>query len=139
MAKGGDVFVLDMGQPVKIIDLAKRMIKLMGEDIKTVENPSGIEISYSGLRPGEKLFEELLIGDTVIGTAHPKIMRAQEELLEHKELSDLLELIEIAISRGDAGGARELLEKAVTGFRPVSPVVDWLIGEYSRQSESFHE
>src|SRR5690606_25799126 len=78
MGRGGDVFVLDMGDPVKIVDLAKRMIKLSGLSIQTPERPNGdIAIEYSGLRPGEKLFEELLIGDNVSGTEHSRIMRAE--------------------------------------------------------------
>ena len=80
MGRGGDVFVLDMGEPVKIVDLAKRMIRLMGREVKGSENPEGdIEITFSGLRPGEKLYEELLVGCNVAGTGHPMIMRAQEE------------------------------------------------------------
>ncbi|MFY0678028.1 MAG: polysaccharide biosynthesis protein [Neptuniibacter sp.] len=127
MAEGGDVFVLDMGQPVKITELAERMIKLMGFEIKSAESPEGIEINYTGLRPGEKLYEELLIGEDVIGTDHPKIMRAEEERLSYSELQALLESITDAIENEDSQLARSLLERAVAGFKPSSPVVDWLL------------
>ncbi|EAR60509.1 probable polysaccharide biosynthesis protein [Oceanospirillum sp. MED92] len=126
MAKGGDVFVLDMGQPVKITELAERMIKLMGFEIKRTDVAGGIEISYSGLRPGEKLYEELLIGEDVIGTEHAKIMRAQEERLTHEQLHKLVEGLERAILKEDSRLARELLENSVSGFKPSSPLVDWL-------------
>ncbi|MGB0466077.1 MAG: polysaccharide biosynthesis protein [Pontibacterium sp.] len=127
MAKGGDVFVLDMGEPVRIIDLAKRMIQLMGCEIKSVDNPYGdIDIEFSGLRPGEKLYEELLIGDRVTGTEHPKIMRAQEEQLEREELLEILQHLEQAAEKGDCEAGRGLLQRAVSGFSPSSPIVDWL-------------
>jgi FlaA1/EpsC-like NDP-sugar epimerase len=127
MAEGGDVFVLDMGQPVKITELAERMIKLMGFDIKSAESPEGIEINYTGLRPGEKLYEELLIGEDVIGTDHSKIMRAEEERLSCSELQALLVSIARAIENEDSQLARSLLERSVAGFKPSSPVVDWLL------------
>lgn len=126
MAKGGDVFVLDMGQPVKITELAEKMIKLMGFEIKRSDSTDGIEISFSGLRPGEKLYEELLIGGDVIGTAHPKILRAQEELLTREELSSLITSLSESMLQEDSKLARSLLEKSVTGFKPSSPVMDWL-------------
>ncbi|MGB0281018.1 MAG: polysaccharide biosynthesis protein [Neptuniibacter sp.] len=126
MAKGGDVFVLDMGEPVKITELAKRMIRLMGAEVKSADCPEGIEISYSGLRPGEKLYEELLIGDDVIGTEHSKILRAQEELLAEARLAEVLESIRIAINSADSERVRGLLELAISGFKPSSPVVDWM-------------
>ncbi|WP_415886975.1 polysaccharide biosynthesis protein [Neptuniibacter sp. QD37_6] len=135
MAGGGDVFVLDMGEPVKITELAKRMIRLMGAEVKSVNNPQGIEISYSGLRPGEKLYEELLIGDDVIGTDHSKIMRAQEELLSEADLTAVLTSINRAMKALDSVGVRELLEVAVTGFRPSSPVVDWMLEDKSGSEE----
>jgi len=91
MASGGDVFVLDMNEPIKIIDLARKMIHLMGYDVKDENSYRGdIAIEYTGLRPGEKLFEELLIGESVTGTEHPKIMRAEEDHLpwEVLEITD---------------------------------------------------
>lgn len=136
MAEGGDVFVLDMGQPVKITELAERMIRLMGAEVKSVNAPEGIEIAFSGLRPGEKLYEELLIGDAVIGTEHAKIMRAQEEMLAEGRLKDILNQIEVAIRQVDSIRVRELLEKAVSGYKPSSPVVDWLLNEKAEPSKS---
>jgi FlaA1/EpsC-like NDP-sugar epimerase len=128
MASGGDVFVLDMGEPVKIVELARRMIQLMGYEVKTAENTNGdIAIEFTGLRPGEKLFEELLIGDDVVGTQHPKIMRAHEEMLDDSTLSELLEKLELAIEANNSEAARELLQQAVSGFSPASPNVDWLL------------
>lgn len=127
MAQGGDVFVLDMGDPVRIVDLARRMIQLMGLRPRNEEAPQGdIEIAFTGLRPGEKLYEELLIGADVIGTDHPKIMRAQEEMLPTERLMDLLQALEQAIQTGRSDQARTLLEQAVSGFKPSSPLVDWL-------------
>ena len=91
MAKGGEVFVLDMGQPVKIVDLAKSMIRLSGLEVKDGENPNGdVEIVFTGLRPGEKLFEELLIEEAVIGTQHPMIMQAKEAYLSEAIIDGLL-------------------------------------------------
>ena len=126
MARGGDVFVLDMGAPVKITELARKMIQLMGKEVKSPESLDGVEIEFSGLRPGEKLYEELLIGDDVVGTVHPKIMRAQEELLDRHKLDQLLCELSVVMQQGEHEAARALLEKAVAGFKPVSPVVDWL-------------
>jgi len=87
MGKGGDVFVLDMGESVKIAELAEKMIRLMGMEVKSADNPEGdIEVVYTGLRPGEKLYEELLIGSNVKGTEHPRIMSADEECLTYDVL-----------------------------------------------------
>ncbi|WP_407670322.1 polysaccharide biosynthesis protein [Nitrincola iocasae] len=127
MAKGGDVFVLDMGESVRIVDLARRMIRLMGYEVLDEKHPDGeIEIIYSGLRPGEKLFEELLIGEDVVGTEHPKIMRAQEEKLSPQQLAEILVQMNNALKRLDCAEARSLLEQAVSGFKPMSELVDWL-------------
>lgn len=128
MAQGGDVFVLDMGKPVKIVDLARRMIELSGLELITDKNPEGdIAIEFSGLRPGEKLYEELLIGDDVEGTSHPKIMRANEEILPHEILYGYLHELQVAELRQDIDGARAVLRKAVKGFTPNSDLVDWLL------------
>ncbi|GGY10197.1 nucleoside-diphosphate sugar epimerase [Litchfieldella qijiaojingensis] len=128
MAEGGDVFVLDMGDSVKIVDLAWRMIKLSGLDVKDEHNPEGdIEIVFTGLRPGEKLYEELLIGDNVVGTSHPKIMRAEEEVLSSSTLSRLLGELEEAERQLDCHKVCEILKQAVHGFQHSSPVVDLLL------------
>ncbi|MBU2863007.1 polysaccharide biosynthesis protein [Reinekea forsetii] len=127
MAKGGDVFVLDMGEPVKIVDLAQRMIELSGFEVLSDKNPEGeIAIEFSGLRPGEKLYEELLIGDSVIGTEHPKILRANESYVSFDEIEQSLVQFHQAEKTLDAEKARAELEKVVNGFKPNSPIVDFL-------------
>lgn len=138
MAQGGDVFVLDMGEPVKITDLARRMIQLMGGGVQSPDSPDGIAINFSGLRPGEKLYEELLIGDAVVGTEHPKIMRAQEEMLTAVELDLILSDLSVSMEQGDNEAARMILEKAVHGFKPASPVVDWLFENKGVIAKSVH-
>ncbi|WP_163560932.1 nucleoside-diphosphate sugar epimerase/dehydratase [Halomonas sp. NO4] len=128
MAEGGDVFVLDMGDSVKIVDLARRMIKLSGLEVKDEHNPEGdVEVVFTGLRPGEKLYEELLIGDNVVGTSHPKIMRAQEEVLSANTLARLLDELEEAERQLDCHQACEVLKQAVSGFQHSSPMVDLLL------------
>lgn len=126
MAEGGDVFVLDMGEPVKIVDLARRMIQLMGYEVRSHEYPEGdIAIEFTGLRPGEKLFEELLIGEHVVGTEHPKIMRAHEERLTQAQLEQVMQGIETAMLQGNCEAGIEWLQQAVSGFTPATSV-DWL-------------
>lgn len=136
MAQGGDVFVLDMGQPVKIVDLAKRMIHLSGFEVKDEAHPDGdIEVTYSGLRPGEKLYEELLIGDNVTGTEHEKIMRANEELLDSRILREFLHQLTELEQRNDCVVVRQLLQKVVTGFKPSSDLVDLLMVAESKKMD----
>ena len=119
MATGGDVFVLDMHDPIKIVDLAKKMVHLMGYDVKDENSYRGdIGIEYTGLRPGEKLYEELLIGESVTGTDHPKIMRAEEETLSWGELKPLLDRLESACELADSEEIRQVLMVAVAGFAP---------------------
>lgn len=125
MATGGDVFVLDMGDPVRIQDLARRMINLMGLTIRNEENPDGdIEIQYVGLRPAEKLYEELLIGSSVTGTEHPRIMRADEDALSFQELDGLIGELKRASANFDYAGARAILMSAVTEYRPTNGIDD---------------
>lgn len=125
MAEGGDVFVLDMGEPVRIADLAVRMVRLSGQEVRTKDTPNGtIDITYTGLRPGEKLFEELLIGTNVSGTDHPLIMRAQEAEIEWRFLEQMLAQLNDACTHGDQTAIRALLVKMVSGYRPSSPIVD---------------
>lgn len=127
MAQGGDVFVLDMGEPIKIHTLARRMIQLSGFEVRDEAHPEGdIAIEFTGLRPGEKLYEELLIGEDVSGTDHPKIMRAQEDLLDHDTLHNHLAMLKAAETRQDVILARQVLAQAVRGFTPSDEVVDWL-------------
>jgi len=119
LTNGGEVFVLDMGFPVKIAELAERMIKLSGYEVKTSANPAGdIEIVYTGLRPGEKLYEELLIGENVSGTGHPKIMRADEDFLPQEVLQRLLQELETAFERLDVASVVDLLSEYVKGYQP---------------------
>jgi len=119
MAKGGDVFVLDMHEPIRIVDLAKKMVHLMGYDIKDENSYRGdIAIEYTGLRPGEKLYEELHIGESVTGTVHPKIMRAEEDTLSWDELEKLLFRLQRACEHLDLQEIRSILIEAVDGFEP---------------------
>lgn len=121
MAEGGDVFVLDMGQPIKIVDLARRMIQLSGLSIKDEANPTGdIEIAITGLRPGEKLYEELLIGDNPIRTTHPRIMKAQEPFVPWQKLSPQLVLLEKAALDNDLQTIKSILRQHVQGYESPS-------------------
>jgi FlaA1/EpsC-like NDP-sugar epimerase len=130
MGQGGDVFVLDMGQPIKIYDLAKRMIRLSGLEVKDESSPKGdIEIQITGLRPGEKLYEELLIGDNVGETDHSLIMRAEEDMLAWDELEPILNGLELAILDCDHEKLRKLLIQAVPGFKPQCEITDILYKE----------
>jgi len=127
MAKGGDVFVLDMGEPVKVMDLARRMVELSGLSVRDEENPEGdIEIQVVGLRPGEKLYEELLIGDNPMATSHPRIMRAKEEFIAWDELAVKLRALEMALSVNDVGLILAMLKELVDGYSPSETIVDWV-------------
>jgi len=127
MAKGGDVFVLDMGESVKIMDLAQRMIELSGLTERTEANPDGdIAIEITGLRPGEKLFEELLIGNDPQPTLHPRIMKASEEKMAWADLQDSLNAMQVALDVNDVGVLRRMLEQLVSGYRPSGEIVDWV-------------
>ena len=128
MGASGAVFVLDMGEPVKIIDLAKKMIHLSGLELRCEDNPHGdIEIAFSGLRPGEKLYEELLIGDNVTPCAHPRISQAQEDSLNWPEMSELLAQIDDACQNFQIDRLRELLLSAPCGYKPSEEQVNDLI------------
>lgn len=132
MAQGGEVFVLDMGEPVRILDLARRMVELCGLTVRDAANPSGdIEIQITGLRPGEKLYEELLIGDNPISTSHQRIMKAQEEYLTWALLGTELQALNQALKARDVIAVRELLEKLVSGYQPAGDIVDWVHSELS--------
>jgi FlaA1/EpsC-like NDP-sugar epimerase len=125
MGKGGDVFVLDMGDSVKIKDLATKMVKLSGLEIKTEHNPHGdIEIKCTGLRPGEKLYEELLIGNNVAQTQHERIMTANEVMLPLKELNVFIDALDIACHNFEHEKIRQLLLDAPTGFNPTDGICD---------------
>lgn len=127
MGEGGDVFVLDMGEPVRIIDLARRMVHLSGLEVKCEQTPDGtIEIQHVGLRPGEKLYEELLIGDNVEGTTHPLIMRAQENEISWQQLQVNLQELEQACRAFDYAQIRALLQKTVAEYQPQCGIEDLL-------------
>ncbi len=133
LGEGGEVFLLDMGEPVKIIDLAKRMVHLSGLEIRSDENPDGtIEIKHVGLRPGEKLYEELLIGGDVEGTEHPLIMRAQEAEIPWAILQDLLKELDESCQRFHYEHVRELLLQAVAGYVPQCGIEDFLWREQNQ-------
>jgi FlaA1/EpsC-like NDP-sugar epimerase len=127
MAKGGDVFVLDMGEPVTIMDLARRMVELSGLTVKDEQNPDGdIEIAVTGLRPGEKLYEELLIGDNPKPTLHPRIMKAHEEFVPWPQLESKLKALEVALNVNDVGVIRLMMQQLVSGYVPSDDIVDWV-------------
>ena len=127
MGSGGDVFVLDMGQPVKIIDLARRIIALSGLTVKDDSHPYGdIEINVTGLRPGEKLYEELLLGDDPQPTQHARIMKAHENFMPWSELQEYLAALGVAISVNDVLSIRSLIQQLVQGYQPSAEVVDWV-------------
>ncbi len=136
MAKGGDVFVLDMGEPVRIIDLAQRMVELCGLSVKDAANPDGdIEIEVTGLRPGEKLFEELLIGDNPKPTVHPRIMKAHEEFLPWPEFEVKLNALEVVLNLNDVGVIRLMMQQLVAGYAPSDDIVDWVYLEQEADSQ----
>ncbi|QXI30235.1 polysaccharide biosynthesis protein [Pseudomonas vanderleydeniana] len=127
MGQGGDVFVLDMGEPVKIVELAEKMIHLSGLSIRSEKNPHGdIAIEFSGLRPGEKLYEELLIGDNVAATPHPMIMTANEDMLPWDVLKLRLSELLKAVENDDYARVRQLLRETVSGYAPDGEIVDWI-------------
>ena len=137
MARGGDVFVLDMGQPVKIMELAIRMVELSGLTVRDDANPEGdIEIEITGLRPGEKLYEELLIGDDPKPTSHPRIMKAHEDFLPWPALEEKLKALELALNVNDVGVVRLMLEQLVSGYAPSGEIVDWVYLAQEAEAET---
>jgi FlaA1/EpsC-like NDP-sugar epimerase len=137
MARGGDVFLLDMGEPVKILDLAHRMIELSGLTVRNADNPDGdIGIEITGLRPGEKLFEELLLGKSSSPTSHPRIMTAKEEFLPFADLEQRLESLKAALDAGEVWSIRQRLAELVSGYEVKGAVVDWVLLENAQQKAS---
>lgn len=131
MSKGGDVFVLDMGEPIRIIDLARRMVELSGLMVRDEQNPdSDIEISITGLRPGEKLYEELLIGADPQSTLHPRIQRAQDPFVPWSQLEADLNTLRIVLGHNNIDVILALLRKLVAGYQPTNEIVDWV---YNKQ------
>jgi FlaA1/EpsC-like NDP-sugar epimerase len=127
MSGGGDVFVLDMGESVRIIDLARRMVELSGLQVKDEQHPDGdIELQITGLRPGEKLYEELLIGDNPEPTQHARIMKAHENFLPWEPLQYWLATLSVALAANDVAALRVRLSELVQGFNAEGEVVDWV-------------
>ncbi|WP_085724938.1 nucleoside-diphosphate sugar epimerase/dehydratase [Pseudomonas sp. R37(2017)] len=127
MGQGGDVFVLDMGEPVRIVELAEKMIHLSGLSVRSEKNLHGdIAIEFTGLRPGEKLYEELLIGDNVAATQHPMIMTANEDHLSWDVLKVKLAELLAAVDQDDYARVRQLLRDTVSGYTPDGEIVDWI-------------
>jgi FlaA1/EpsC-like NDP-sugar epimerase len=138
MAKGGEVFVLDMGEPVRIIDLARNMIELSGMTVRDADNKSGdIEVKTIGLRPGEKLYEELLIGNDPKPTDHPRIMMASEKHAEWRVLRKALAILSGLIEARDVTRSRQMLTDLVPEFTPKDGLVDWVHLELGSENPSF--
>jgi len=122
MAEGGDLFLLDMGEPIRIVDLARRMVALSGLTVRDEQHPGGdIAIEFTGLRPGEKLYEELLIGDHPLPTAHPRILRAREEHAPWEGMQHTLEALRAAALANDTPTIKQLLRQLVPGYQPAGP------------------
>ena len=139
MAQGGDVFVLDMGKPIRIADLARRMVKLAGLSVRDDQNPEGdIEIRFTGLRSAEKLFEELLIGSNVSGTEHPMILRAMEHSLPWEQVQELLRNLLVAMQQFDVRAACDLLQAGVSEYHPNDEIADsvWCRREGEKRLQS---
>jgi FlaA1/EpsC-like NDP-sugar epimerase len=126
MAAGGEVFVLDMGEPVKVLDLARRMIELSGVKVRSESEPDGdIEIVFTGLRPGEKLYEELLIGNNPGATTHPRVLMASEQFIPLARLSRKLQKLRAALADHDVAQARACLTDLIPEYQPAE-MVDWI-------------
>lgn len=135
MGRGGDIFVLNMGSPVKIIDIAKRMIQLMGYEVRDANNVQGdIEISITGMRPGEKLHEELLLGENVTGTHHPMILRAEEAGAEFVNLQSVLGKLTETCNKGDCQAIRNLLQEFIPEYNAIDELQD-LVWKVSRPED----
>ena len=140
MAEGGDVFVLDMGQPVRIYDLAQRMVQLSGLTLRDAAHPNGdIAIEVTGLRPGEKLYEELLIGNNPRPTQHQRIMKAHEDFLPWPELEPRLAELCEAVKCNDVPAIKAMLQVLVHGYQPADGVVDWVHLERERLANGAQE
>ena len=137
MSKGGDVFVLDMGLPIKIIDLARSLIELSGLSVRDKNNLAGdIEIQITGLRPGEKLYEELLLGENPQPTSHPKIKQAQDPYIPWDTLKIDLDILKVLLNNANVEVISTLLQKLVTGYKPNSKIVDWV---FTKQTDLHHK
>ena len=131
-----EVYVLDMGEPVKIIDLARRMVELSGLKLKMkIHQKATLPLNSLALRPGEKLYEELLIGNSPQTTEHPRILKANEKFLPWSELRPMISTLLIAAVNGDVIMIRSMLQKLVPEYRPDEKVVDWLYREQIAQAD----
>ena len=140
MAKGGEVFVLDMGAAVKIASLASRMIELSGLSIKDTQNPDGdIEIIVTGLRPGEKLYEELLLGDDPRPTMHPRIQQAQDPLIPWDKLDPDLNNLKMLLANNDVKSVIAILKKLITDFKPSNEIADWIYAEQINSTDESNQ
>lgn len=136
MSKGGDVFVLDMGLPMKIMDLARSMVELSGLTVKDENNPEGdIAITFAGLLPGEALDEKPLTGDNPLPTLHPRIMKVHEEPIPWAELETMLNALEIALNVNDVSVIRLMMQQLVSGYTPSDEILDWVFLEQAAESE----
>ena len=130
MSSGGEVYVLDMGEPVKIIDLARTMVHLSGLTVKSDAEPHGdIAIEEIGLRPGEKLYEELLIGNDPIATRHPRVMKASEPTIHWDQFQIKLDILATHIAENDTEAVRKIIRELVPEFMPERQLVDWIFLE----------
>ncbi|WP_398501825.1 polysaccharide biosynthesis protein [Variovorax sp.] len=137
MAQGGDVFVLDMGEPVRIVDLARRLVELSGRTIRDADSPDGdIELHVTGLRPGEKLYEELLIGDQAMPTMHPRVMKAHEACPPWEELWQQFDVLNAALHHSDVLALKRTLQQLLPGYKPHAEVVDWVHMERHRAHDA---
>jgi len=133
MAWGGDVFVLDMGNPVRIIDLARRLVELSGRTVRDEATPEGdIELHITGLRPGEKLYEELLIGNNAMPTVHPRVMKAHENCPPWEELWRQFDVLKATLESSDVPALKAALKQMLAGYQPHLEVVDWVHMERHR-------
>jgi FlaA1/EpsC-like NDP-sugar epimerase len=137
MASGGDVFVLDMGEPVRIFNLASRIVELSGLTIRNEINPFGdIEIKITGLRPGEKLYEELMTAGSSKPTQHPKILKANEKFIPWEQLKVQLDSLYLAVSVNNVPMIRNYLQELVNGYQQGNEIVDWVHLELTRKMNS---
>lgn len=137
MTKGGDVFVLDMGQPVKVMDLARRMVEFSGLTVRDEQYPEGdIAIDISGLNPGKQLTEELLTGNYAKATSHPRIMKADEDFISWADMESHLSALEIALSANDVGVIRMMMQSLVSGYVPSDEIVDWVYLEQETEART---
>jgi FlaA1/EpsC-like NDP-sugar epimerase len=124
-----------MGAPVRIVDLARRLVELSGRTVRDARNPEGdIELLITGLRPGEKLYEELLIGDNAMPTDHPRVMKAHEACPPWVELAKQIDELGTLLERNDVPGLKRKLQQLLGGYQPHAEVVDWVYLERKRQS-----